>query len=136
MLELAQELKLPVNLHTKGAEKVVFEILPSFTLSNVNIHWYSGPETYLKQGIERGYYFSITPAILYSPVVKKTVMMVNNDHLLLESDGPVNYSGKVGTPAMIREVLNTISKIKKISPEELEGRFQENTENVFPKIFN
>ena len=63
-------------------------------------------------------------------------MMVNNDHLLLESDGPVNYSGKVGTPAMIREVLNTISKIKKTSPEELERRFQENTKNIFPKIFN
>ena len=73
MLLLAQDLELPVNLHTKGAEKIVFDTLPSYKIPNVNIHWYSGPENYLKLGMDRGYYFSITPAISYSPVVKKVL---------------------------------------------------------------
>jgi TatD DNase family protein len=135
MLLLAQELELPVNLHTKGAEKLVFDTLENYRLPNVTIHWYSGPETYLKVGMDRGYYFSITPAIKYSPPVKKVVQSVDNEHLLLESDGPVEYSGKIGTPAMIRDVLNLISKIKAISVESLESQILENTKKIFPTIF-
>jgi TatD DNase family protein len=135
MLLLAQDLELPVNLHTKGAEKIVFDTLPSYKIPNINIHWYSGPEKFLKLGMDRGYYFSITPAISYSPVVKKVVLNVDKEHLLLESDGPVKYSGKVGVPAMVRNVLNTISKLKEIPAPELETQILENTMKIFPKIF-
>jgi len=135
MLYLAQHLNLPVNMHTKGAEELVFEILPSYNIPNINIHWYSGPENFLKLGIDRGYYFSITPALSYSPAVKKTVLNVDNEHLLLESDGPVKYSGKLGTPAMIREVLISISRMKNIPSDELESQIYENTKKIFPKIF-
>ena len=135
MLSLAQELELPVNLHTKGAEKIVFDMLPSYKIPNVNIHWYSGPEDYLNVGIDRGYYFSITPAINYSPAVKKTVLKIDMKHILLESDGPVKYSGKIGTPAMIREVLKIVSKYKEIPAKKLEDQIYENTKNIFPKIF-
>jgi TatD DNase family protein len=135
MLTLAQELALPVNLHTKGAEKLVFDMLSSFEIPNVNVHWYSGPENYIKTGIDRGYYFSITPALSYSPAVKTVVKSVDKEHLLLESDGPVEYSGRIGTPAMIRSVLKSISKLKNISSDELEKQIEENTRIVFPKIF-
>jgi len=135
MLSIAQELELPVNLHTKGAEKLVFDMLPSYIIPNINIHWYSGPEEFLKLGIERGYLYSITPAISYSPAVKKTVSKVDIDHLLLESDGPVKYSGRLGTPAMIRDVLKSISKLKDVPINELENKIYENTQKAFPKMF-
>ncbi|MFW9874810.1 MAG: TatD family hydrolase [Candidatus Thorarchaeota archaeon] len=135
MLSTAQDLELPVNLHTKGAEKLVFDILPSFNIPNINIHWYSGPEEFLNLGIDRGYFFSITPALSYSPAVKKTVLSVDKEFLLLESDGPVKYSGKDGTPAMIRDVLFTISRLKDIPTEDLENQIYENTKKIFPKIF-
>ena len=135
MLGIAQELNLPVNLHTKGAEKEVFELLPSYKIPNINIHWYSGPEIYLKQGIERGYFFSITPAINYSPPVKRTVSQVEKEFLLLESDGPVESRGKTWTPSLIKDVLIKISQIKKISKDELENQIYENTKAIFPKLF-
>ena len=136
MLTLAQELKLPVNIHTKGAEKLVFDTLPSYNIPNVNIHWYSGPEDLLKRGIDRGYFFSITPAISYSPAVKRTVNMVNIDHLLLESDGPVESRGVIWTPAMIKTVLKSTANIRKISIEDLEKQIESNTKAIFPKIFD
>ena len=135
MLLLAQDLNLPVNLHTKGAEKIVFDTLPSYKIPNINIHWYSGPENFLKLGMDRGYYFSITPAISYSPVVKKVVLNVDKEHLLLESDGPVKYSGKIGVPAMVKNVLKSISMLKEINSDELEKQIEENTKKIFPKIF-
>ncbi len=135
MLELAQKLNLPINLHTKGAEQEIFEILTSFKITNINLHWYSGPEKYIKTGIDRGYFFSITPAISHSPIIKKVVDSIDLNHLLLESDGPVNYSGKIGMPSMIRNVLSEISDIKNISNEELENRIYQNTKKIFPKLF-
>ena len=135
MLLLAQKLKLPINLHTKGAEKEVFELLPSYDISNINIHWYSGPEKYLKLGIERGYHFSITPAISYSPMVKKVAEKVDKEYLLLESDGPVRYSGQIGVPSMIKNILDDISKIKNIPKVDLEEQLYQNTKKVFPKLF-
>ncbi|MFX1312167.1 MAG: TatD family hydrolase [Promethearchaeota archaeon] len=135
MLLLAQELELPINLHTKGAEKIIFDLLPSYNIPNVNIHWYSGPEEFLNLGIDRGYYFSITPAISYSKAVKNTVSKVDQQFLLLESDGPVKYSGETGTPAMIRNVLAIISKLKGIPSDLLEQQIYENTKKIFPKIF-
>ncbi|TFG00225.1 MAG: TatD family deoxyribonuclease [Promethearchaeota archaeon] len=135
MLELAQQLHLPVNLHTKGAEQEVFDILSSYDIPHVNIHWYSGPEKFLEIGIERGYFFSITPAIFYSPPVKKVVRKINIDHLLLESDGPVKYSGKVGTPAMVKDVLVEIAKMKKCDKKDLEMQIEKNTKKIFPKLF-
>ena len=135
MLLLAQELELPVNLHTKGAEKLVFDTLLSYKIPHVNIHWYSGPEDVIKIGIDRGYFFSITPAISFSPPVKNVVQKVDKEYLLLESDGPVEYSGQIGTPAMIRNVLNIISKLKSTNSEDLERQIEENTRKIFPKIF-
>ena len=135
MLTIAEKLNLPVNIHSKGAEQEVYQTLTSYNLPNVNIHWYSGPEKFLIEGIERGYYFSITPAVKYSPPVKKTVNLVEVDHLLLESDGPVKYSGQIGRPSMIKEVLNEIAKIKNVPPEKLEVQIYNNTKKVFPKIF-
>jgi TatD DNase family protein len=136
MISIAQKLQLPVNIHSKGAEKLIFDILSSYEIPKVNIHWYSGPDKYLKIGLDRGYYFSITPAIKYSSAVQKTVSLVDIDHILLESDGPVKFSGEIGTPAMIKDVLNHISSIKKINIEELKERILENTKNVFPRIFS
>jgi Tat protein secretion system quality control protein TatD with DNase activity len=85
--------------------------------------------------MDRGYYFSITPAISYSPVVKKVALNVDKEHLLLESDGPVKYSGKIGVPAMVKNVLNSISMLKGINSDELEKQIEENTRKIFPKIF-
>ena len=135
MLTIAEKLNLPVNIHSKGAEQEVYQTLTSYNVPNVNIHWYSGPEKFLMEGIERGYYFSITPAVKYSPPVKKTVNLVEVDHLLLESDGPVKYSGQIGRPSMIIEVLNEIAKIKNVPLEKLEVQIYNNTKKVFPKIF-
>jgi TatD DNase family protein len=135
MLSLAQELQLPVNIHTKGAEKEIFDLLPSYNIPNINIHWYSGPEQYLALGIERGYFFSVTPAIMYSPAVKKVAEKVSVNNILLESDGPVKFSGQTGVPAMIKDVLIKLSQLKNVERDELERRIEQNTKEIFPKIF-
>ena len=75
--------------------------------------------------------FEVLPLLL----VSHFGLTVDIEHLLLESDGPVKYSGKDGTPAMIKDVLKSISKFKDVPIDDLEKQIYENTKKVFPRIF-
>lgn len=123
MLQLAEERSAPVIIHSKDAEAQVLDVLTAFKVPCVNIHWYSGPLSLVKLAQERGYYFSITPAIDYSPVLKHLVQNVPLERLLLESDGPVGYRldwGRIlGTPSWLPIVARKICQLR------AEQRFEE-----------
>ncbi len=135
MLPIAEENALPVSLHVKDAEMRVLDILGSYSLPAVVIHWFSGPSDAYKEAIDRGYYFSIPRAILYSPIVQKTAQETPLEQLLLESDGPATFRGVVGEPKDCAFTLSEIARRRNISREELEDKFEVNTRKVFPRAF-
>lgn len=134
MLGLAQKLRLPVTLHVKGAEPEVFDILPAYDLPHVTLHWYTGPEALVKAGVDRGYSFSVTPAIEYSPGMQRTARLCPVESLLLESDGPVKYSGVEGRPGDVRRVLTRLADLKGVPEEALARTLHENTRVGFPRL--
>lgn len=62
----AKRLNKAINVHTKGAEEEVLNLLDKYSLSRVIIHWYSGPRDILIKMIDRGYYFTISAELHYS----------------------------------------------------------------------
>ncbi len=136
MLRISQELELPVILHTKGAERRIFEILEEYRLENVLIHWYTGPRDLIDTGIKRGYYFSITPAISYSKKVQYVVEKASLDHLLTESDGPVEYNRVRGEPKDCKEIVKKIAEIKEYSENEVEPELFKNAVTFFKLNFD
>ncbi len=126
MLRISQELNLPVILHTKGAERLIFKILEEYRLENVLIHWYTGPKDLIDVGTKRDYYFSITPAITYSKKVQYVAEKISLDHLLTESDGPVEYDKIRGEPKDCKLIVKKIADIKGYSEDEVEQKLFEN----------
>jgi TatD DNase family protein len=135
MLPIADQNKLPVSLHVKDAELRVLELLTTYSLPAVVIHWFSGPSEAYAQAIDRGYYFSIPQAIKYSPIVQKTAQETPLEQLLLESDGPAPFRGVVGEPRDCALVINEIAKRRQLSRDELEGIIEKNTRKAFPRAF-
>jgi TatD DNase family protein len=131
MLRISKELNLPVILHTKGAERLIFKILDEYTLKNVLIHWYTGPGDLIDIGIQRGYYFSITPAIAYSKKVQYVAEKVDLDHLLSESDGPVEYNKIRGEPKDCPIIAQKIANIKRYNESKVEQKLFENATSFF-----
>jgi len=131
MLEVAIDAKLPVIVHSLRAEKDVFHILREYEELQVIIHWYTGPASLVKEGIRRGYFFSITPAISYSAKVRRVVKQVELDHILSESDGPVKYRGVEGEPANCKLVIEKIAEIKNLSVSTVEDSLFENAKQLF-----
>lgn len=131
MLRIANKLNLPVVLHTKGAERLVFKLLEEYEMKKVLIHWYTGPPDLISLGEQRGYYFSITPAVLYSKKVQYLVEKVSLNSLLTESDGPVTYKKVRGEPKDCLPVVKKIADIKRHGRERVEQKLFENAVSFF-----
>jgi TatD DNase family protein len=123
MLRLAEDHSAPVIIHSKDAEAQIIDNLAAFKVPRVVMHWYTGPLSLVKLAQARGHYFSITPAIEYSTVLKHLVQNLPLERLLLESDGPVGYRldwGRIlGTPSWVPIVARKIWQLR------AEQRFEE-----------
>ncbi len=134
-LQIAENNKLPINIHLKGAEEETANILSSYEIpaSNVLIHWYSGPPKILNHFIEKNYFFSINPSILSGSPHIAVLKEVPLNRILTESDGNVKYTidneRTIGSPGIIPRVMEKIVEITGRSREEISIILQENFRN-------
>ncbi|HXV45580.1 MAG TPA: TatD family hydrolase [Nitrososphaera sp.] len=92
MLSLAESEKKPVSIHSRKALDDVLEILPSYRIRGMLLHWFAGSKKQLAKSMDMGLYVSYGPALVYSK--DKKVLLKNTDkcQFLVETDGPVRYS--------------------------------------------
>jgi TatD DNase family protein len=136
MLKLAEELALPVIVHSRWSAQKILEILPSYALKAVLWHWFSGPAELLPRIIERGDYVSEGPPAVFSDRIQEVIRVVPLTQLLSETDGPVRYYGPFSdqptTPAFIPEVVRAIGGLKKTGETETADQILAN----FSRLFN
>ena len=71
VLSLIKDTNKIVSVHSRKAEKEVFELLQEYRIKNAIFHWYSGPLSLIGEIINAGYYFSINEAMTTSISGKK-----------------------------------------------------------------
>jgi TatD DNase family protein len=122
-LELASHLNKPVSVHSRGRAREVLDVLSSFDLA-VHLHWFQGTEAELMEGMDRGYYISFGPPILYSKRMERLFMRIRLDRLLLETDSPVEYAAcfesRASEPFLIASVYFKAASLLGVSLPELE----------------
>ena len=69
-LASAREQKKIINLHTKGAEKKILDLLEHYDLQRAIVHWYSGPLDILSALVQFGAYFTVGVELLYSDTIQ------------------------------------------------------------------
>lgn len=136
MLRLAEKIELPVIVHSYYTTKQVLEMLPSYNLKKVLLHWYSHPLSAISEVVERGYSITEGPPVVYSKRVQRVVERVPVANLLTETDGPVIYkkppfNGSRTTPAFLPEVVKAVAKIKKMGVAEVADQIAKNFEAFF-----
>lgn len=55
-----------ISVHSRKAERVLFDLLCEYNIQNVIFHWYSGPVDLIPSIISKGYYFSINESMTRS----------------------------------------------------------------------
>jgi len=125
----AREQKKIVNLHTKGAEKQILDLLERHDIRRSIIHWYSGPLDILRAAIQFGAYFTIGVEVLYSDSIKAIAQEIPNHLLLTETDNPGGLKwlkGIVGMPNVIEKVGQALADLHGVSVAWVEQTVQEN----------
>lgn len=111
-----------VNVHTKGAEKEILEILSKYNYYRCIIHWYSGPLDILKELIDRGCYVTISVDVGYSELTDEIIDTISIYKILTETDGPTALewvNGEYAYPDKIEDIVDYIAERKNISHKEL-----------------
>ncbi len=73
MLRLAEKLELPVIIHSRGTTDKIVEMLPSYRLKRVLLHWFSHPMSALSKALDNGYFITEGPPATYSPGIREVV---------------------------------------------------------------
>lgn len=84
-----------VSVHSRKAEKEVFELLQEYGIKNVIFHWYSGPLGLIDKIINAGYYFSINEAMTISISGRKIIGKIPQNRILTETDSPFNKHSNI-----------------------------------------
>lgn len=138
MLRLAETLDLPVIIHSRGTTDKIVDMLPSYNLKHVLLHWFSHPLSALKKAVDNGYFITEGPPATYSNGIREVIANVPITNLLTETDGPVTYykppfCGQLTKPSYIRNVVEAVAEIKKLQVDAVAEQIAENFE-VFFKI--
>jgi TatD DNase family protein len=136
MLRQAEKLELPVIIHSRGTTEFIVEMLPSYNLKRVLLHWFSHPMPALAKAIESGYYITEGPPTVYSTGIREVVSNTPLANLLTETDGPVlfrktPFNGQMTKPSFIREVVHAIADVKNVSVEIVADQIIKNFEAFF-----
>lgn len=79
-----------ISVHSRRAEKEVYEMLREYDVKNVIFHWYNGPLKLMKEIEVAGYYFSVNEAMTYSQHGMDVIQQISKDRILTETDAPFN----------------------------------------------
>lgn len=119
-LAAAKEQGKVVNLHTKGAEKEILDLLERYDIRRPVVHWYSGPMDIFHALIDYGAYFTVGVEVFSSENIQAVAREVPEGQLLTETDNPGGLKwlrGVIGLPLEIEKVVQVIAALRQSTAE-------------------
>ncbi|MBA4390450.1 MAG: hydrolase TatD [Syntrophus sp. (in: bacteria)] len=138
-LKLAQEVCMPIIVHSRSAREETLEILKDTYRSPQGgvIHCYSYDLDYAKRFLDMGFYISIPGTITYknNEELMKVVGYIPDDRILAETDAPFltphPHRGKRNVPHFVKLTIEKMAAIRNKDKEELALMINKN----FVKLF-
>ena len=137
-IKLANELRLPIDVHDRDAHKDTFDILKEYNRGSIVImHCFSGSVEFAKECIKEGWYLGIGGVVTFKNAIKmkEVARAVPLEQILLETDAPyltpVPYRGKENQPAYVKFVAEEIARIRNTTFEEIDEIATQNAKRVF-----
>ncbi len=140
-LQLAHELGLPVEIHTRDAEPDTMQIIGEFKgRTRGLLHCFTGTWEMAKSGLDNGYHISISGVVTFknADALRDVVRKVPLDSLHVETDAPflapVPHRGKKNQPAFVTHTAQMVADLKGVTLERLAEQLQLNAKSLFPKL--
>ncbi len=140
-IEFANQMNLPLNIHSREAHLDTLEILKKYNKNSTAImHCFSGSLEFARECIKEGIYIALGGVVTFKNA-KKTKEVAKNiplEYLLLETDdpylAPVPFRGKENQPMYVKYVAEEIANLRGITPEEVAKTSTENAKKIFKNV--
>lgn len=126
MLELALELDLPVEIHSRDAQEETIEVLENLTkMPHGQFHCFGGGEDFLAWVLKNGFFVSFAGNVTFkkAEMMREMVRKTPIDRLILETDSPYlapdPVRGTVNEPKNVKIIAECIAQIKGLTKEEI-----------------
>ncbi len=131
-IRIAKDIKKPIVLHAiEESAHDAIGLLDKYEIESALFHWFEGDEKALGMIVERGYYVSISPDVMYNRRYDDFVSHIPIGSMVFESDGPWKYDGMRGMPDMTLDIAKHVSKARGISIDKIEQAVYENSCTLF-----
>lgn len=135
ILSAVKEKTKIISLHSRKAEREIFQNLCQSNIKAAIFHWYSGPVSLIKDIAEAGFMFSINPAMIKSKSGQEIIRRIPIANILTESDGPfISIKDKLVKPNDVIIVQEYLSSVWKISGRDIELQIHENFSKLLKVI--
>ena len=139
---IANELKLPVIIHSNNMNKQVIEIFEQYVKPQYGcvFHCFQPDFESLKYIINNGYYISFAGRVTYKSAKKSIEILksVPNDLFLVETDSPYispePFRNKINCSSNIKYIAKKIAEVKDMNYEEVVDITSNNTKRLFKKL--
>ncbi|HSP31598.1 MAG TPA: TatD family hydrolase, partial [Halomonas sp.] len=123
----AQELELPVIIHTREAKEETLALLREYSDPRVGgvLHCFTEDLAMAREAVRLGFYISLSGIITFrnAAPLRELARQLPLDRLLIETDSPylapVPYRGKPNEPAWVVKVAECIANERGISVDEV-----------------
>lgn len=134
MLDLAKELDMPVQIHSRKAELECIEILEKTEMKKVIMHCFCGKIFLVKRIIDNGWFLTIPTNVTFSEHFQQVIKETPITQILCETDSPFLHPHKErnNIPSFVIESYKKIAEIKGLSLDDVKKQIYTN----FTKLFN
>ena len=137
-IKIANELNLPIQIHTRDAVMDTLEILKKNNVNKKGIfHCCPLNRELVKEGLKLDFYISFAGPVTFknSKNANEIIEMVPNDKMLIETDSPYlspePFRGKRNDPRNVKFIAKKIAEVKNITIEEVANITYENAIKIF-----
>lgn len=140
-MELAEELGLPVEIHTREADVDCAMVLREYSGRVTGmLHCFTSSLTLAKEAVQSGFDISISGVVTFknAELLREVVKYVPLERLHVETDAPflapVPQRGKSNLPEFVVHTAQAVADLKGISLGELSRVTRANAKRLFPKL--
>lgn len=140
-LQMAQDLGLPVEIHTRDAEEDTKLILKEFQGKVKGVlHCFTGTKNLAMAALDLGFNISISGIVTFKKAedLKETVKAVPLDRLHVETDAPylapAPFRGDKNSPHLVPFTADVVAQLKGVTLEELSHATNANADAMFAKL--
>ncbi|MBT4286029.1 MAG: TatD family hydrolase [Deltaproteobacteria bacterium] len=141
-LEIANEFKFPVVIHTRNAEQDTIDIMEAMPSNHLNgvFHCFTSSLDLAKYALNKGFYLSFNGICTFpkSDDIRAILKYTPQDRILLETDSPylapVPHRGKTNFPGYVSIVGEYIADFLNLEPLKLAQETEQNAKTLFPRF--